>query len=436
MNGPTHQTAWDQANGEFVVIKPGEAETLRPLCQQARLVCPISDCPEPAITTRKGYSNRWGTFVTDGFRHLVAPTDGNHTPETLRHIDGKAAVRDWLKALGFRSVSLERNIRTGHHPTTRQAAYRRPDVTGHHPNGRRMAFEIQVSPLNADLWQQRTIDMERRGWHVTWLWAWPNPDSQPLHTTALRTALTRHPEVWFVDPYTPEGPSLGWGWQPETIATETFHQPPRHPAGPVHYDWHPLNNLLISSTGQILRPGNELEHERLAIARHRQQTEEQEAALAEQQARERTAQRQTELRRQNQAAAAKQVAEQQERQARAARSDTGHPIPQMDATIEQVARTENPPDDRIWMPVTQWKRPVIHRLLTRPADHPTVTIHQIVDYVEHNFPCNSGAARPAVDRLLTDLARTGTISVTDTTVTVQPKTTTNPPPEPTNLSGT
>lgn len=125
--GPRHRSyredrmvwAFDTTHGALVRIGVGRADDLRRRAQQGELVCPASDCVSPALTTRRGYTLGSGTFVPDGFRHVVAPNP-RHEPESHLHITGKLVVAEWLMRGGWQDVQLERRD---------TQAGRTPDVT-------------------------------------------------------------------------------------------------------------------------------------------------------------------------------------------------------------------------------------------------------------------------------------------------------------------
>lgn len=410
MSDRTSRTAWDTHLDEFVVIERGEADVLRPLCEAGRLLCPIDRCPSPQITTRRSYTNAWGTLVVDGFRHLVAPDDFDHSPESLRHLDGKVAVREWLRRLGFMSVRVERTVRTRHR-STGGATFRRPDVVGDHPGGQKVAFEVQVSPLGADEWRSRTSDLRRRGWRVQWLWAWMNPGGRRALTTALRASADDGSDVWSLEPHGDDGPMLGWGWQHRTVGGAKFKVTPFEFAESISFDWYPMDEVLVDQRGHLLRPGFGDDEERLAAALRREQAEKEQAERRLREGQRRLEKRRVEVTRRNAKTTAEIEAERAERRVRAALRDQGQTVVGMDEDLEAICLVENRADDRVWTPTGVWKRPVVERLLGRPGRSTPVGIESIIEHVERNFSCNKGSVGPPVWALLSDLAQVGAVRV-------------------------
>lgn len=266
--------AWDVIRDELVTIRAGQADDVRPACHSGRLLCPVPGCPAPAITTRRAYTNRWGTVVVDGFRHLTAPDDVEHSPESLRHLDGKAVVAGWLRTLGFTGVRTERTIRVRRHHehgrTRAGASRRRPDVVGRHPRGRMLAVEVQASPLGEAEWRQRTADLRRASRDVLWLWAWP-ADGPLTHaaTTALRASVHAGHDVWFLEPFAEGGPVIGWAHQIREIAGEAFRVNPYDFTAPLRFDWRPIAEHTIGHDG-ALDNGQRADADRLAAAEDRE----------------------------------------------------------------------------------------------------------------------------------------------------------------------
>lgn len=414
-------TAWDVRTDELVRIRPGQADELRSLCWAGRLLCPFEACESRAITTWSGYTNRWGTYVADGFRHREVPPDGEHSPESLRHLDGKVAVRDWLRDVGFESVSVERPVRLRPHhgvQRRRRARVRRPDVLGQHPTGPSLAVEVQVSPISDAEWRQRTQDLRTGGRGVLWLWSWPTELKRHALTTALRASVGLGHEVWFLDPYGDDGPRLGWAWQSRRIADEDFRVTPHDFEAALMYDWWPIHELTVDPEGRIRRPGEDAEARRLNDARQRQRTQEaaeRRAWIAEQQDMKRRRAAAEERERRMLAEAEVRKAE---RLARAAFREPPAPAVPLDPDVAAVCEKDNRADDRVWVPAKQWKSAVAMRLMTRSRVPSMVSRRAIVEFVEQNFPCDSGTVGPAVRMLLDDLTATGAVRATGDQVRV------------------
>lgn len=399
-------SAWDVEAGELVWIGHGDADRLRAACRDGRLVCPIPNCSRPALTTRRAYTNRWGTLVVDGFRHLVAPDvdDRVHSPESARHQAGKAAVKAWLRSQGFTSVRAERTVRIdpgGQRPG--RGRRRRPDVSGVHRSGRRVAVEVQVTPLGEPAWRARTADLRAGGWAPLWLWAWPVGSLSYADTTALRAAADDGFDVWFLD-VAPDGARLGWAHQAATIGGEEFKVPPSRYDQPVHIDWTSLDMSVIAPDG-TLRPRTSEDDERRLVAAHARQEEHDRQQESDRRRRDAEA-----AARRAQAASARRAAAQAQESLRrrqaeqqARRHDGSHlgPLP---AQVRDVCHRSSPADHLIWLPPYSWKAGVADRLLNRSDLPGEWTLSAITRWVEASYPCTAGTAGPAVRHLLLALS--------------------------------
>lgn len=407
--------AWDVIRDELVTIRAGQADDVRPACHSGRLLCPVPGCPAPAITTRRAYTNRWGTVVVDGFRHLTAPDDVEHSPESLRHLDGKAVVAGWLRTLGFTGVRTERTIRVRRHHehgrTRAGASRRRPDVVGRHPRGRMLAVEVQASPLGEAEWRQRTADLRRASRDVLWLWAWP-ADGPLTHaaTTALRASVHAGHDVWFLEPFAEGGPVIGWAHQIREIAGEAFRVNPYDFTAPLRFDWRPIAEHTIGHDG-ALDNGQRADADRLAAAEDRERAaaerqrrrDEREAAL---EARRRDARRES-----MQLDATRAEAATRERAERAARRPKGGPLGPLPQVVLDACHTEAASDDRVWVPAFTWKAAVADWLLNGHRSSAVVRRGEVAAWIEQGFPCDRGTVGPAVDALLRTLSRAQVIQV-------------------------
>ena len=406
-------SAWDNEAEDLVVIRRGEAEVLRERCRSGRLVCPIEGCSAPTFTTRRLYVNRWGTEVVDGFRHLVAPDDAVHTPESVRHQEGKAQVAAWLKALGLRDVSVERSVTVGHRPASGGAKVRRPDVKAITRDGERLAVEIQVSPITEDLWRRRTSDLAGERYTVIWLWTWKTDlDRVNADTTALRSQITLGVRPWFLDPQHDEGPRLAATHQVARLDGERFQVPPFDPHLPLDLTWRALSEHHLEGPRIAVGAGDIDDSAAHTSARERTKSSAHHdlgrhgsgggSALPPQLDPEELARRERRA---------------QERQARAAARGpapaTGALPPEIDALCERV-QTE---DDRIWVAPVTWKSAVAWRLLNRPAGV-SIPIHGVIEWVEQNYPCDKNTAVAPVRNFLRSLERAGVLRLTSTQAVV------------------
>lgn len=398
-------SAWDVGSKSIVTIKPGDAEALRPACRSGRLICPIEGCPEPAITTRRTYVNRWGTVVVDGFRHLVAPVDDTHAPESLRHIDCKEAVASWLRDLGFSHVRTERVVWTWHGRPGRgrETRSRRPDVAGRHPSGRSVAVEVQVSPISEPEWRARTADLSKGGGATLWLWCWDTNDRRHAVTTALRASVEGGSEAWFLDPRGPGGPMLGWAHQTTTIADEEFKVRPFELSRPLAFEWIPLSRAGVSELGTIEWTRDPAEEVRLANARARQSEVDEKGRRARAEEARKIERRRRETKERSRAAAERANATRRERQAAHRTLSDPSLAAKLPPDIEEACCHENRRDYLIWTPVDVWKRGAATFLLDPGRGSEGVPVADLVDWIERAFPCQRGTTSPAVAEFLRDL---------------------------------
>ena len=157
LNGETRLVYGRQPSGELWLLPDGEAAQHRAWVK-AKVTCPIDDCPAPSLTTVARHPNK-----RDGFMHVMDGA-GNHSPESLFHIQGKARVADWLRNRYPNStVTLEQQ--------SDAARTRVADVMLTSPDGSiRVAFEIQYAGLTPAAWRARHDSYRSQGVVDVWLW--------------------------------------------------------------------------------------------------------------------------------------------------------------------------------------------------------------------------------------------------------------------------
>lgn len=137
------------------VLRDGHATRVRDWAK-ATLMCPIPECPAPDLTVVARYPRR-----RDGFRHGKGA--GNHAPESVHHLQGKAVVAEWLTGiLGDDAVKMESASDT--------QRSRVADVMATLPSGQRVAFEIQYASLSVAQWRERHDSYLAQGIVDVWLW--------------------------------------------------------------------------------------------------------------------------------------------------------------------------------------------------------------------------------------------------------------------------
>lgn len=177
----------------FFYLTRGSAGAVRPLARAGVLVCPVPDCPDPRFTTRGG-SRR------DHFAHMGHA--GGHAPETILHVEGKAALAAWARAAyPDARVTVEASPAETH---------RRPDVLLDFGD-RRYGLEIQYAALAPEDWSARHADYERAGITDIWLFgatarwmlrprSWDAPDLPIRLPPLLATLLLRGVPFFWLDP--------------------------------------------------------------------------------------------------------------------------------------------------------------------------------------------------------------------------------------------
>lgn len=232
--------AFDRAHGGLVRIGVGQADGLRARARGGDLVCPVGDCASSRLTTVRGYTTGSGTFVSDGFRHLVAPNPA-HEPESLLHITGKLVVARWLGRTGWSEVRLERRD---------TQAGRTPDVSAVRA-GRRIAVEVQYAQLTVDEWSKRTDALLSVGFDVVWLWGGRPAVRQSMMTrmTAVHAEMLRRglAVVWFDPDADAFGVSAGVrNLKPRgrTAALDYLVEPEQGERS-VRIQWHPTGSTRV-----------------------------------------------------------------------------------------------------------------------------------------------------------------------------------------------
>jgi hypothetical protein len=110
---------------------------------KTHLRCPVTTCPHPNLTTVHRAARR------DGFRHLSTDRSVEHSPESLMHHQGKAAIAQWLTTNygKYLDVEVEAHLPGGE---------RRPDVMAtSRTTGTKVVFEVQYSYEPPHVWQAR-----------------------------------------------------------------------------------------------------------------------------------------------------------------------------------------------------------------------------------------------------------------------------------------
>lgn len=132
--------------------------------------CQEAGHPEPWLLYAAGLERQ------PHLKHFPSVAGGepvaDHSGETVWHVSAKRRIQQWALAQpGVTSAALE--VRFGN---------RRPDVLVD-CEAAQVAFELQWSPLDPLLWQERQSDIEQAGAQVNWLFATTNAPDLELGTT-------------------------------------------------------------------------------------------------------------------------------------------------------------------------------------------------------------------------------------------------------------
>lgn len=156
----------DRPDDPLFHLADGTAAQLRDFTRD-HLECFLPTCTDRRL---KAVSR---AHARDGFSHL--PGAGQHSPESLFHHQGKAAIARWARAhLPDVTVTVE-------HATADRA--RRADVMLTWPNGAQLAVEVQYSPLTVAEWRRRHESYLAAG--ITPLWLFGHTRHQ-LHIASAR----------------------------------------------------------------------------------------------------------------------------------------------------------------------------------------------------------------------------------------------------------
>jgi hypothetical protein len=411
--------AWDRRAGGLVRIQPGTAKTLRTRCKAGDLVCPMADCSSPALNTRRGYENRWGTFVADGFKHCVRPTP-DHKPESFHHVQGKLLVADWLTSVGCIDVEVERYDTQAH---------RTPDISAISPTGTRLAIEVQYSDLLVSTWLERDADLRHAGMKPIWMWGHSRLELATEATSSRPTALqhlllANGGRLWWINPDASMfglpsvfRPGVGRTGGPDRTVT------PESGDSRVDVEWFPTEEFGVSA--DILHPRpSELDvaldelrdelHFRIAVG----------LSSLNQRLTPPTPR----------PVPARPPSSRSQRKSQKPfitpppRPDPPDPVvfrkiiplwdDLADAGLEQVVGSRLDGDMAVFTNSGAWHAYVLHRLLVGRAAGARIRVSEIVALVHRSYACEPQHVSDAVSDLLRCAASTGRISVAHGVVTV------------------
>lgn len=181
--------AWRNGSPGLVEMPDGGAELWRPRVQE--LMCPVIGCPSPEI----GVVNRGRR--RHGFAHRAG---GDHGPESLNHVQGKALLVRWATATYPDAIVAEE------HPSN-AARERVADVMVTFTDGRRVALEVQYSALDVDKWQERHDSYRRQGILDIWFFGHDGAQASTVGDdgvalNAVQEAAAEHGPVLWLNPIT------------------------------------------------------------------------------------------------------------------------------------------------------------------------------------------------------------------------------------------
>ena len=159
---------------------------------RAHLACVIPQCDVPITAHARRHRRH-------GFAHIGTADPYLHSPESLLHRQGKAAVHAWLqRAYPDAHVQLEATLDGGQ---------RRPDVLAVSARGNRVAFEVQYSSLDINTWTERHRWYRAHAITDVWLFGASGPNrlrtrqDQQVRLNALQThMLAAGVDLWWIEP--------------------------------------------------------------------------------------------------------------------------------------------------------------------------------------------------------------------------------------------
>lgn len=189
------------------VLQDGEAESVREWAK-SQLMCPLPGCPAPDLTVVSRFPRR-----RDGFRHGAGA--GNHSAESIHHLQGKAVISQWLASL----IGADRVEAEAASDTQRR---RVADVMATLPSGQRIAFEIQYASLSVAGWRRRHESYRDQGIVDVWLWGHTRlsdarvpPGGDRFGLTDVLDELAQHSlPVLFINPGRAQV-GIGYDWDGE-----------------------------------------------------------------------------------------------------------------------------------------------------------------------------------------------------------------------------
>ncbi len=124
----------------LVYVHDDEVDAAYRAWTKATLGCIVPGCTVPLTAAHRSTKR-------DGFVHLATPDAATHTPESVLHQQGKAALISWVRAV-YPDVTINPEVPL-------EGGVRRPDVLAVSPAGNRIAFEVQYASLTVEAWQRR-----------------------------------------------------------------------------------------------------------------------------------------------------------------------------------------------------------------------------------------------------------------------------------------
>ncbi|MFI5864735.1 competence protein CoiA family protein [Streptomyces sp. NPDC051546] len=179
--------------------------------------------------------------------HMAPP--GGHHPETLWHLEAKAQLERWARALpDVTEVRQEQWI---------PGRERRADVHVRLADGSRLALEAQSSLITDSLWQQRHRDYAAAGIRDIWFMrpgtALPHVLLAEQSAVCILDLADRQVRVLWGRPH----PRTGRWWESVDLSRYALHHPPC-PGDNLHEETAPLDQLGLNGHGLVL--SEELEH--------------------------------------------------------------------------------------------------------------------------------------------------------------------------------
>jgi Competence protein CoiA-like family len=191
--------------GQLIIAKDKYLEQLKDLSQKNLLFCP--NC-RGIVHVRGGPEKQ----IQIHFAHQKGECSWSTETETVRHLQGKVVLAEWLKKqFPNAQITLEKRL-----PEPNRIA----DIFVTFADGRQWAIEFQCASLDFEEWHRRHNAYSKAGIRDTWILGSNRREKQESFIEAIVVSAS---EVMFVDPLlTPPKIWIRWAISRETMLEWQF----------------------------------------------------------------------------------------------------------------------------------------------------------------------------------------------------------------------